>query len=95
MWGLRVRAERSGEKKVAPVYDSDGKSRAEVLSVIEKYLVKLDKEPDKGVGVLTELCDLLIVKPMVKVDPTLLSLEKDFEISSNICESASCIEYMS
>ena len=60
-------------KKVAPVYDSDWKLQDEVLSVIEKYLVNLDKEPDKGVGVLTELCDLLIVKSMVKVDPTLFS----------------------
>ena len=68
-------------KKVASVYDSDGKSRAEDLSVIEKYLVNLDKEPDKGFVVLTELCDLLIVKPMVKVDPTLFSLEKDLKLS--------------
>ena len=82
-------------KKIAPVFESEGKSRAEVLSVIEKYLVNLDKEPDKGVGVLTELCDLLKVKPKIKVDPTLYSLKKDFKISGNIGESANCIGYTS
>ena len=44
---------------MAQVFDSERKSRAEVVSVVEEYFVKLDKEPDKGVGVLTELCDLL------------------------------------
>ena len=82
-------------KKVAPAYDAEGQSRAEVLAVIEKYLLKVDKEPDKGVGVLTELCDMLKVKPKLKVDPSLLSLKKDFKISGNIGESANCIGYMS
>ena len=74
---------------MAQVFDSERKSRAEVVSVIEEYFVKLDKEPDKGVGVLSELCDLLKIKPKVKVDPTLLRINKDFKISKNIAESPS------
>ena len=74
---------------MAQVFDSERKSRAEVVSVIKEYFVKLDKEPDKGVGVLTELCDLLKIKPKVKVDHTLFRLKKDFKISENIGESLS------
>ena len=50
-------------KKVAPVFDSEGKSRAEVLSVIEKYFVNLDKEPDKGDRELT----LISLKKDIKI----------------------------
>ena len=82
-------------KKTTPLFDSTGKSRATLLAEIEKYLLKLDKEPDKGVSLLTELCDLMKIKPKVKVDPSLLSLKKDFKISGSIGESSNCIGYMS
>ena len=55
----------------------------------------MDKEPDKGVSLLTEFCDLMKLKPKVKVDTGLLSLRKDFKISGSIGESSNCTGYMS
>lgn len=82
-------------KSVKPLFDSGGKSRATILAEIEKYLLNLDKEPDKGVTKVTELCDLLKLKPKLKVDASLLGLKKDFKISGSIGESSNCIGYMS
>ena len=52
-----------------PAFDPSGQSRASVLSVIEKYLVNIDKEEDGGVASLKTLCEKLKMKPITAKKP--------------------------
>ena len=51
-------------KLTTPAFDTEGQSRASVLSVIEKYLANVDKEEDGGVASLKQLGEKLKIKPI-------------------------------
>lgn len=70
------------------------------MSVIEKYLVNIDKEEDGGVASLKTLCEKLKMKPITEKKPedardSVVGYKRELKISGNSGESSNCIGYMS